>query len=120
MKNIYQVQKYYQKSDQNLPSKPNQQILTHLGRYLNTWCNFENFGILLIHKPFMRDIVMHQHFAKKILKFMVNIIKLQKNHQYFWKQTGWKCIGFLQIYFLKDVLKFSMISHIFRSCERPP
>ena len=36
LKNMHRVPRYYQKSVQNRPSKPNQQNLTHFGRYLRT------------------------------------------------------------------------------------
>ena len=38
--NMDRVPRYYQKSVQNRPSKPNQQNLTHFGRYLGTRCTF--------------------------------------------------------------------------------
>ena len=40
LKNMHRVPRYYQKSVENRPSKPNQQNLTHFGRYLGTQCIF--------------------------------------------------------------------------------
>ena len=40
LKNMHRVPRYYQKSAQSWPSKPNQQNLTHFGRYLGTRCIF--------------------------------------------------------------------------------
>ena len=40
LKNVHRVQRYYQKSVQNRPSKPNQQNLTRFSRYLETRCIF--------------------------------------------------------------------------------
>ena len=40
LKNMQPVPRYHQKSVKNWPSKPNQQNLTHFGRYLGTRCIF--------------------------------------------------------------------------------
>ena len=40
LKNMHRVPRYYQKSVQNRPSKPNHRNLTHFGRYLGTRCIF--------------------------------------------------------------------------------
>ena len=40
LKNMHRVQRYYQKSVLNRPSKLKQQNLTHFGRYLGTRCIF--------------------------------------------------------------------------------
>ena len=40
LKNMHWVSRYYKKSVENRPSKPNHQNLTHFGQYLGTWCIF--------------------------------------------------------------------------------
>ena len=40
LKNMHRVPRYYQKTVQNLPSRPNRQNLACFGQYLETWAYF--------------------------------------------------------------------------------